>query len=87
MRPRFLDFDRMKASRSPTPQHAPRRSARADGVFAASAVSAAPVERHDAERAESTHDLQCGLQVTDVSDTMSNDLIDQLFRPAPLPRR
>ena len=27
-----------------------------------------------------------GLQVTDVSDTMSNDLIDELFRPAPRSR-
>lgn len=41
----------------------------------------ATVQRDDAERVQSTHDLQTGLHVTDVSDTMPIDLIDQLFRP------
>jgi hypothetical protein len=44
------------------------------------------VEQGDAELAESAVDLQVGLQVTDVSDTMSNDLIDQLFPPVPRAR-
>lgn len=37
--------------------------------------------RDDAERAQSTRDLQRGLHVTDVSDTMPLDLIEQLFPP------
>jgi len=44
------------------------------------------VDQGDAELAESAVDLQVGLQVTDVSDTMSNDLIDQLFTPVPRAR-
>ena len=43
-------------------------------------------QQDDAELAESAVDLQVGLQVTDVSDTMSNDLIDQLFAPVPRSR-
>ena len=62
-------------------------AARSDRGSAGTGVVVTPVvEQDDAELAESAVDLQVGLQVTDVSDTMSNDLIDQLFAPVPRSR-
>ena len=83
MRVRVLDFLAMKAPRNTFVEgqgHAADRGG--SGTSAAKPV----VEQGDAELAESAVDLQVGLQVTDVSDTMSNDLIDQLFAPVPRSR-
>ena len=83
MSARDLDLFAMKAPRNSFAEgqaHATDRGG--SGTSAGKPV----VDQGDAELAESAVDLQVGLQVTDVSDTMSNDLIDQLFTPVPRAR-
>ena len=83
MRARVLDLLAMKALRSSFTERQAPATDRGDSGGVGTSTGKPVVEQGDAELAESTVDLQVGLQVTDVSDTMSNDLIDQLFRPVP----
>jgi hypothetical protein len=77
----------MKAPRNNFSERQASTADRSDRGRAGTGVVVTPiVEQDDAELAESAVDLQVGLQVTDVSDTMSNDLIDQLFAPVPRSR-
>jgi len=77
MRVRVLDLLAMKAPRNNFAEGQAHGTDRGTGTR----KPVVEQEQDDAELAESAVDLQVGLQVTDVSDTMSNDLIDQLFAP------